>query len=167
MGVINYDIHNFSHDIEIFNCAFPIWRLNYGVQLLPKLVFGIFSLQYAIWSLCYDIILSQLIILLLQCPDLSLFLDVRLLYFAVLPLHSSILQFRHWVLLLWFVIFIACVSSWCFDKVTCSSAWHSETSFRQDNLFPARIIIMLIYFRSVALSWLETWRLFVTERWIY
>ena len=34
--------------------------------------------------------------LLLQCADLSLYLGVRLLYFAILPLHSSVLQFRHW-----------------------------------------------------------------------
>ena len=33
---------------------------------------------------------------LLQCADLSLYLGVRLLYFAILPLHFSILQFRHW-----------------------------------------------------------------------
>ena len=39
--------------------------------------------------------LSHLIILLLQRADLSLYLGVRLLYFAILPLHSSILQFRH------------------------------------------------------------------------
>ena len=40
--------------------------------------------------------LSHLTILLLQCADLSLYLGVRLLYFAILPLHSSVLQFRHW-----------------------------------------------------------------------
>ena len=39
--------------------------------------------------------LSHLTILLLQRADLSLYLGVRLLYFAILPLHSSILQFRH------------------------------------------------------------------------
>ena len=33
---------------------------------------------------------------LLQCADLSLYLGVRLLYFAILPLHFSILPFRHW-----------------------------------------------------------------------
>ena len=51
--------------------------------------------QYAIWSSCYDIMLSHLTILLLQCADLSLYLGVRLLYFAILPLHFSILPFRH------------------------------------------------------------------------
>ena len=33
---------------------------------------------------------------LLPCADLSLYLGVRLLYFAILPLYFSILQFRHW-----------------------------------------------------------------------
>ena len=52
--------------------------------------------QYAIWSLCYDIMLSHLTTFLLQCADLSLYLGVPVLYFAILPLHFSILQFRHW-----------------------------------------------------------------------
>ena len=68
--MFNYDIHNFSYDFEICDCA--------------------------IWSLCYDIMLSHLTILLLQCANLSLYLGVWLLYFAILPLHSSVLQFRHW-----------------------------------------------------------------------
>ena len=70
-----------------------------------------------------------------------------LCYFAVAFSYSSISTLGKAVLLLWFVIFIACVSLWCFVKVTCSSAWHSETSFGQDKLFPAKIIIMLICFR--------------------
>ena len=132
--MFNYDIHNFSDDIEICNSATPMWRLN--------MLFGPYD--------CYDIMLSHLTILLLQCADLSLYLGVRLLYFAIFAIafwYSSILTLGIAVLLLWFVIFIACVSLLCFVKVTCSSAWHSETSFGQDKLFPAKIIIMLICFR--------------------
>ena len=125
--------------------------------------------QYSIWSLCYDIMPSHLTILLLQSADLSLYLGDRLLHFAILLLYSCILPFRHWE-----KPFCCCdlsfslrVSLWCFVKVTCSSALHSETSFGQDRLFPANVIIMLINFLSVALSWLETWRLFVKERCIF
>ena len=39
--MFDYDIHNFNYDIEICNRAIAIWRHDYGVQLLPKLVFGI------------------------------------------------------------------------------------------------------------------------------
>ena len=125
--------------------------------------------QYSIWSLCYDIMPSHLTILLLRSADLSLYLGDRLLHFAILLLYSCILPFRHWE-----KPFCCCdlsfslrVSLWCFVKVTCSSALHSETSFGQDRLFPANVIIMLINFLSVALSWLETWRLFVKERCIF
>ena len=92
---------------------------------------------------------------------------IILCYFAVAFSYSSISTLGKAVLLLWFVIFMACISLWCFVKVTCSLAWHSEMSLGQDKLFSAKIIIILIYFLSVALSWLETWRLFVRERWIY
>ena len=65
---------------------------------------SVMTLRYAIVLfqcdvlICYLVLvmLSHLTILLLQCVDLSLYLGVRLLYFAILPLHSSILQFRHW-----------------------------------------------------------------------
>ena len=109
-----------------------MWRLN--------MLFG-----PCVMTLCYHIWLF-----LLQCADLSLYLGVRPLYFAIFAIafwYSSISTLGIAVLLLWFVIFIACVSLWCFVKVTCSSAWHSETSFGQDKLFPAKIIIMLICFR--------------------
>ena len=82
--MFNYDIHNFSDDIEICNCAIPMWRLN--------MLFG-----PCVMKLCYHIWL-------LQCADLSLSLGVWLLYFAILPLHSSILQFRYWEKRLAFVI---------------------------------------------------------------
>ena len=148
--MFNYDIHNSSYGIEICNFAILMWRL------------------YAIWSLCYDIMLSHLTILLLcwfvTIPWRS---AIILCYFAIVFQYSSVSALGKAVLLSWFVIFIACVSLWCFVKVTCSSAWHSKTSFGQDKLFPAKIVIMSISFLSVALSWLETWRLFVKERWIY
>ena len=57
--MFDYDINNFSYDIEICNCAISIWSHNYGVQLLPKSVFGIFNCKMlfglCVMTLCYHI----------------------------------------------------------------------------------------------------------------
>ena len=140
-----------SYDIEIFNCTIPMWRLN--------MLFGpcIMTLCYHIWLLCFYNVLICHCTLAFGCYTL-LFCHCILVFFNFDIGNSS------------FSVVIChfhSVRLWCFFKVTCSSAWHSETSFGQDKLFPAKIVIMSISFLSVALSWLETWRLFVKEWWIY
>ena len=126
--MFNYDIHNFSDDIEICNCATPMC---YMVLVLWHYAI---TFDYFAFAMCWFVTVTWRSTIILW-------------YFAIAFWYSSISTLEIAVLLLWFVIFIECVSLWCFVKVTCSSAWHSETSFGQDKLFPAKIIIMLICFR--------------------
>ena len=117
--------------------------------------------SYANWSLCYDIMLSHLTILLLQCADLSLYLGVRLLYFAILPLHSSVLQFRHWEKQLCCCDLSFSWRAFQYSVLSRYRAVRHDTQKRLSdkiNYFPPKYniiyIYILIYFLSVALSWL-------------
>ena len=113
--MFNYDIHNFSYDIEICNCAIPMWRLN--------MLFGpwhdAITFDYFAFAMCWFV----------TVPWRS---AIILCYFAVAFSYSSISTLGKAVLLLWFVIFIACVSLWCFVKVTCSSRF-----FKMDTVNPS------------------------------
>ena len=127
---------------------------------------SVMTLRYTIVLFQYDVLICYLVLVSWHYAITFDCFTFAMCWFATvpwrsaiilcyLPLHSSIGKSSFAV-----VIFIAGISLWCFVKVTCSSAWHSETSLGQDKLFPAKIIIILIYFLSVALSWLETRRLF-------
>ena len=119
--MFNYDIHNFSDDIEICNCATPMWRLN--------MLFGpcVMTLCYHIWLFCF-------------CNVLIWHCALAFGYYTLLflPLHSGIPTRNSS-----FAVVICHFHSVRFIMV----ATHLETSFGQDKLFPAKIIIMLICFR--------------------
>ena len=115
---------------------------------------SVMTLRYAIVLLQCDVLICYLVLVLWHYAitfDYFAFAmywfvtvtwrsTIILCYFAIAFWYSSISTWEIAVLLLWFVIFIECVSLWCSVKVTCSSAWHSETSFGQDKLFPAKIV---------------------------
>ena len=73
---------------------------------------------------------------------------IQFWYFAIQTC-SSVIQFWYFAIptvkpaVLWlrYVIIMMCILFWCFDMATCSSAWHSVTSFLHNNLFPAKMFI--------------------------
>ena len=147
--MFNYDVHNFSYDIEICNCAIPVWRLN--------MLFGscVMTSCFHIWLLCFCNVLichstlafGYYTLQFCHCILVFFNFDIGTSSFAVVICHFHGVRF---------------IIAFCQGNMQFSMTLRNE--FRAREIISAKIIIMLICFLSVALSWLETWRLFVKDK---
>ena len=119
-------------------CSFVIefWYLAIGTCSF-LMCFGFLLLNPAVLLLCYCILLFCSCILafcywnITNCTSVISFWDLAIenCSFVIALWHFAIGTLQPTLLLLCSSTLMVFISFWCFDKVTCSSAWHSVTRF--------------------------------------